>query len=122
MQKMSAGSGLASSAATRPSRAVTWEPSELKVATSGFRLDLDHAAVAQDLGPSQGRPEEQAADDVGRELVLDDVEEAVALGHRGVVGEVPGVEGREVVVAQVAPIRFRLFGVGVAGELQSRVG
>ena len=45
------------------------------------RLDLDHAAVAQDLGPSQGRPEEQAADDVGRELVLDDVEEAIALGH-----------------------------------------
>ena len=36
--------------------------------------------------------EEQAADEVGRELLLDEVEEAVALGHRRVVGEVPGVE------------------------------
>ena len=41
--------------------------------------------------------EEQAADEVGRELLLDEVEEAVALGHRRVVGEVPGVERREVV-------------------------
>ena len=60
--------------------------------------------------------EEQAADAVGRELLLDEVEEAVALGHRRVVGEVPGVERREVVAAQIAPVRFRL-GVGVAGEL-----
>ena len=34
---------------------------------------------------------------MGRELLLDEVEEAVALGHRRVVGEVPGVERREVV-------------------------
>ena len=67
------------------------------------------------------RGEEQAADDVGRELVLDELEEAVALDHRGVVGEVPGVERREVVVSQEAPVRFRL-GVGVAGELERGVG
>ena len=60
--------------------------------------------------------EEQAADEVGRELLLDGVEEAVALGHRRVVGEVPGVQRREVVAAQIVPVRFRL-GVGVAGEL-----
>ena len=64
--------------------------------------------------------EEQAADEVGRELLLDEVEEAVALGHRRVVGEVPGVERREVVAAQIAPVRFRL-GVGVAGELEGGV-
>ena len=57
---------------------------------------------------------------MGRELVLDEVEEAVALGHRRVVGEVSGVERREVVAAQVAPVRFRL-GVGVAGELERGV-
>ena len=56
----------------------------------------------------------------GRELLLDEVEEAVALGHRRVVGEVPGVERREVVAAQIAPVRFRL-GVGVAGELERGV-
>ena len=61
--------------------------------------------------------EEQAADEVGRELLLDEVEEAVALGHRRVV---PGVERREVVAAQIAPVRFRL-GVGVAGELERGV-
>ena len=55
---------------------------------------------------------------MGREL--DEVEEAVALGHRGVVGEVPGVERREVVVQQVAPVRLRLR-VGVAGELERGV-
>ena len=64
--------------------------------------------------------EEQAADEVGRELLLDVVEEAVALGHRRVVGEAPGVERREVVAAQIAPVRFRL-GVGVAGELERGV-
>ena len=64
--------------------------------------------------------EEQAAHEVGRELLLDGVEEAVALGHRRVVGEVPGVERREVVAAQIAPVRFRL-GVGVAGELERGV-
>ena len=64
--------------------------------------------------------EEQAADEVGRELLLDGVEEAVALGHRRVVGEVPGVERCEVVAAQIAPVRFRL-GVGVAGELERGV-
>ena len=58
--------------------------------------------------PSEGRPEEQAADEVGRELVLDEVEEAVALDHRRVVREVSGVERREVVAARVAPVRFRL--------------
>ena len=57
---------------------------------------------------------------MGRELLLDEVEEAVALGHRRVVGEVPGVERREVVAAQIAPVRFRL-GVGVAGELERGV-
>ena len=53
-------------------------------------------------------------------MLLDEVEEAVALGHRRVVGEVPGVERREVVAAQIAPVRFRL-GVGVAGELERGV-
>ena len=56
---------------------------------------------------------------MGRELLLDEVEEAVALGHRRVVGEVPGVERREI-AAQIAPVRFRL-GVGVAGELERGV-
>ena len=46
------------------------------------------------------------------------MEEAVALGHRRVVGEVPGVERREVVAAQIAPVRFR---IGVAGELERGV-
>ena len=81
------------------------------------RLDLDDAAVAQDGAPGEGRPEEQAADDLGRELVLDEVEEAVALGHRRIPSEVPGVERREVAVAQVPPVRLRLS-VGVAGELE----
>ena len=63
--------------------------------------------------------EEQAADEVGRELLLDEVEEAVALGHRRVVGEVPGVG--EVVAAQIAPVRFRLGVGGVAGELERGV-
>ena len=52
-----------------------------------------------------------------RGLLLDEVEEAVALGHRRVPRKAPGVERREVVAAQVAPVRFRL-GVGVAGELE----
>ena len=81
------------------------------------RLDLDDAAVAQDGAPGEGRPEEQAADDLGRELVLNEVEEAVALGHRRIPSEVPGVERREVAVAQVPPVRLRLS-VGVAGELE----
>ena len=81
------------------------------------RLDLDDAAVAQDGAPGEGRPEEQAADDLGRELVLDEVEEAVALGHRRIPSEVPGVERREVAVAQVPPVRLR-FRIGVAGELE----
>ena len=45
------------------------------------------------------------------------MEEAVALGHRGVPHKVPGVERREVAVAQVPPVGLRL-GVGVAGELE----
>ena len=57
---------------------------------------------------------------MGRELVLHEVEEAVALGPRGVIGEVPGVERHEVVAAQVAPVRFRRR-VGVAGELERGV-
>ena len=81
------------------------------------RLDLDDAAVAQDGPPGEGRPEEQASYEAGRELLLDEVEEAVALGHRGVPHKIPGVERREVAVTQVPPVRFRL-GVGVAGELE----
>ena len=54
---------------------------------------------------------------MGRELLLDEVEEAVALGNRGVPHKVPGVERREVAAAQVPPVRFRL-GIGVAGELE----
>ena len=84
------------------------------------RLDLDDAAVAQDRPPGEGRPEEQAAYELGRELVLDEVEEAVALGHRRVPSKVPGVERREVAVAQVPPVRLRL-GKGVAGELERGV-
>ena len=84
------------------------------------RLDLDDAEVAQDPPPGEGRPEEQAADELGRELLLDEVEEAVALGHRGVPSEVPGVERREAAAAQVPPVRFRL-GIGVAGELERGV-
>ena len=82
-------------------------PSELKVATRGVaaialglapavRLDLDDAAVAQDRPPGEGRPEKQAADELRRELLLDEVEQAVALGHRRVPRKVPGVERREV--------------------------
>ena len=48
------------------------------------------------------------------------MEEAVALGNRGVPREVPGVERREVAAAQVAPVRFRLR-IGVAGELERGV-
>ena len=81
------------------------------------RLDLDDAAVAQDGPPGEGRPEEQASYEAGRELLLDQVEEAVALGHRGVPHKIPGVERREAAVAQVPPVRLRL-GVGVAGELE----
>ena len=84
------------------------------------RLDFDDAEVAQNAPPGEGRPEEQAADEVGRELLLDEVEEAVALGNRGVPREVPGVERREVAAAQVAPVRFRLR-IGVAGELERGV-
>ena len=82
-----------------------------------IRLDLDDAEVVQDPPPGEGRPEEQAADELGRELVLDEVEEAVALGHRRIPSEVPGVERREVAVAQVPPVRLRLR-IGVAGELE----
>ena len=53
------------------------------------RLDLDDAPVAQDGAPGEGRPEEQAADDLGRELVLDEVEKAVAFGHRRIPSKVP---------------------------------
>ena len=81
------------------------------------RLDLDDAPVAQDRPSGEGRPEEQAADDLGRELVLDEVEKAVAFGHRRIPSEVPGVERREVAVAQVPPVSFR-FRIGVAGELE----
>ena len=84
------------------------------------RLDLDDAAVAQDGPPGEGRPEEQAAYELGRELLLDEVEEAVALGHRGVPREVPGVERREAAAAQVPPVRLRLR-KGVAGELECGV-
>ena len=82
-------------------------------AVAAVRLDLDDAAVAQDGPPGEGRPEEQASYEAGRELLLDEVEEAVALGHRGVPHKIPGVERREVAVTQVPPVRFRL-GVGVA--------
>ena len=54
------------------------------------------------------------------ELLLDEVEEAVALGHRRVPSKVPGVERREVAAAQVPPVRFRLR-IGVAGELERGV-
>ena len=81
------------------------------------RLDLDDAAVAQDRPSGEGRPEEQAADELGRELVLDEVKEAVALGHRGVSHKIPGVERREAAAAQVPPVGLRL-GPGVAGELE----
>ena len=81
------------------------------------RLDLDDAPVAQDRPSGEGRPEEQAADDLGRELVLDEVEQAVALGHRRIPSEVPGVERREVAAAQVPPVRLH-FRIGVAGELE----
>ena len=84
------------------------------------RLDFDDAEVAQDALPGEGRPEEQASYKVGRELLLDEVEEAVALGHRGVPHKIPGVERREVAVAQVPPVSFRL-GIGVAGELERGV-
>ena len=83
-------------------------------------LDLDDAAVTQDGPSGQGRAEEQAADEVRGELLLDEVEEAVALGHRRVPSEVPGVERREVAAAQVPPVRLRL-GIGVAGELERGV-
>ena len=83
------------------------------------RLDLDDAEVAQDPPPGEGRPEEQAADELGRELLLDEVEEAVALGHRGVPSKVPRV-GREAAAAQVPPVGLRL-GIGVAGELERGV-
>ena len=85
------------------------------------RLDLDDAAVAQDGPSGEGRPEEQAAYELGRELVLDEVKEAVALGHRRVPSKVPCVERREAAAAQVPPVvRFRLA-VGVAGELERGV-
>ena len=84
------------------------------------RLDLDDAAVAQDRPPGEGRPEEQASYEVGRELLLDEVEEAVALGHRRVPHKVPGVERREAAAAQVPPVRLRLR-KGVAGELERGV-
>ena len=48
------------------------------------------------------------------------MKEAVALGHRRVPSEVPGVERREAAAAQVPPVRLRL-GVGVAGELERGV-
>ena len=57
---------------------------------------------------------------LGSELVLDEVEEAVALGHRRVPSKVPCVERREAAAAQVPPVRLRL-GVGVAGELERGV-
>ena len=109
---------------------VTVLPRELKVATKGvapvalglapaIRLDLDDAAVAQDRPPGEGRPEEQAAYELGRELVLDEVKEAVALGHRRVPSKVPCVERREAAAAQVPPVRLRLE--GVAGELERGV-
>ena len=83
-------------------------------------MTLPSAAVAQDGPPGEGRPEEQASYEVRRELLLDEVEDAVALGHRRVPSEVPGVKRCEVAAAQVAPVRFRL-GVGVAGELERGV-
>ena len=57
---------------------------------------------------------------MGRELLLDEVEDAVALGHRRVPHKIPGVERREVAVAQVPPVSFRL-GIGVTGELERGV-
>ena len=84
------------------------------------RLDLDDAAVAQDRPPGEGRPEEQAADEVRRELLLYEVEDAVAVGHRRVPSEVPGVKRREVAAAQVAPVRFCL-GIRIARQLERGV-
>ena len=54
-------------------------------------VESRHQGVAG-VALGEGRPEEQAADEVGRELVLDEVEEAVALGHRGVPSKVPGAK------------------------------
>ena len=51
----------------------------------------------------KGRPEEQAADELGRELLLDEVEEAVALGHRGVPSKVPRVERRKLLLLRYRP-------------------
>ena len=68
----------------------------------------------------RGGPEEQAAYELGRELVLDEVKEAVALGHRRVPSKVPCVERREAAAAQVPPVRLRLR-KGVAGELERGV-
>ena len=48
------------------------------------------------------------------------MEEAVALGHRGVPHKVPGVERLEAAAAQVPPVRLRLR-IGVAGELERGV-
>ena len=58
--------------------------------------------------------------ELGRELVLDEVKEAVALGHRRVPSKVPCVERREAAAAQVPPVRLRLR-KGVAGELERGV-
>ena len=118
---MGATPGAFSRAVTRPSmdghQGVA--PVALGLAPA-VRLDLDDAAVAQDRPSGEGRPEEQAAYELGRELVLDEVKEAVALGHRRVPSKVPCVERREAAAAQVPPVRFRLA-VGVAGELERGV-
>ena len=54
------------------------------------------------------------------QLLLDEVEEAVALGHRRVPSKISGVERREVAAAEVPPVRFR-FRIRVAGELERGV-
>ena len=70
--------------------------------------------------PVRGGRKSRLRMNLGRELLLDEVEEAVALGHRRVPRKVPGVERREAAAAQVPPVRFRLR-VGVAGELERGV-
>ena len=63
------------------------------------RLDLDDAAVAQDRPSGEGRPEEQAADELGRELLLDEVEEATA----GFLGKYLASSGAKLLLLRYRP-------------------
>ena len=96
-----------------------WREWEGEVGSGHFYTE-DLEQVRRELLAGEGRPEEQAAYEPRRELLLDEVEEAVALGHRGVPHKIPGVERREVAAAQVPPVRFCLR-IGVAGELERGV-